>query len=167
MPEKKTDWIAIEGAYRLGVQSLRAIADRHGITEGAIRARAKKAAWVRNSPETKRAIVASAMAGVTQEVTQDVMRNLGIAAAQDIADLERGLRIHRQCLIALEVAAERVAEPREVKVIVEAASAAIASIRNIRGLDESATTKDNDNDDDARAESIAGRLESLIETETA
>lgn len=49
------DWAAIAEAYRAGVLSLREIAVGHGITEGAIRARGKKAGWVR---------------GVTQAVTQ-------------------------------------------------------------------------------------------------
>jgi hypothetical protein len=41
------DWTTIEASYRAGVGSLRAIAGGHGVTEGAIRARAKKAGWVR------------------------------------------------------------------------------------------------------------------------
>ena len=42
----KPDWEAIESAYRAGVLSLR---DKYGVTEGAIRKRAKKFDWVRNS----------------------------------------------------------------------------------------------------------------------
>ena len=37
----KPDWEAIETAYRAGVMSLREIASLHGISEGAIRKRAK------------------------------------------------------------------------------------------------------------------------------
>jgi hypothetical protein len=36
------DWEAIESAYRAGVLSLRDIGDKYGVTEGAIRKRAKK-----------------------------------------------------------------------------------------------------------------------------
>lgn len=43
------DWEAIESAYRAGVLSLRGIGDKYGVTEGAIRKRAKKFDWVRNS----------------------------------------------------------------------------------------------------------------------
>lgn len=43
------DWEAIESAYRAGVLSLRDIGDKYGVTEGAIRKRAKKLGWVRNS----------------------------------------------------------------------------------------------------------------------
>ncbi|RRE78006.1 hypothetical protein EAN97_21040 [Klebsiella pneumoniae] len=35
------DWEAIESAYRAGVLSLRDIGDKYGVTEGAIRKRAK------------------------------------------------------------------------------------------------------------------------------
>lgn len=45
----KPDWEAIESAYRAGVLSLRDIGDKYGVTEGAIRKRAKKFDWVRNS----------------------------------------------------------------------------------------------------------------------
>lgn len=42
------DWEAIESAYRAGVLSLREIGAKYGVTEGAIRKRAKKFEWVRN-----------------------------------------------------------------------------------------------------------------------
>lgn len=42
------DWEAIESAYRAGSLSLRSIADKHGITEGAIRKRAKTNGWLRD-----------------------------------------------------------------------------------------------------------------------
>lgn len=45
----KPDWEAIESAYRAGALSLRDIGDKYGVTEGAIRKRAKKFDWVRNS----------------------------------------------------------------------------------------------------------------------
>jgi len=41
------DWADIEKAYRAGRETLRAIAERNGITEGAIRFRAKKEVWLR------------------------------------------------------------------------------------------------------------------------
>lgn len=44
----KPDWEAIETAYRAGVLSLREIASQHGISEGAIRKRAKRDDWSRD-----------------------------------------------------------------------------------------------------------------------
>lgn len=43
----KPDWEAIETAYRAGVMSLRELGALHGVTEGAIRKKAKKFEWVR------------------------------------------------------------------------------------------------------------------------
>ncbi|HCS1549970.1 TPA: hypothetical protein OQM59_004263 [Shigella flexneri] len=44
----KPDWEAIESAYRAGVLSLRDIGEKYGVTEGAIRKRAKKLDWARS-----------------------------------------------------------------------------------------------------------------------
>lgn len=44
----KPDWEAIETAYRAGLMSLREIASQHGISEGAIRKRAKRDDWSRD-----------------------------------------------------------------------------------------------------------------------
>lgn len=48
------DWDAIERAYRAGGLSNRAIAAEHGITESAIRQRAKKDGWVKGDPHAIR-----------------------------------------------------------------------------------------------------------------
>ncbi|MDH0900723.1 hypothetical protein N5C12_15365 [Comamonas aquatica] len=47
-PAKKADWERIEIDYRAGVKSLREIAGEHGISEGAIRKRAKRDGWPRD-----------------------------------------------------------------------------------------------------------------------
>lgn len=44
----KPDWEAIESAYRAGLMSLREIASQHGISDTAIRKRAKKDGWSRD-----------------------------------------------------------------------------------------------------------------------
>lgn len=46
--KKAVDWEAIERDYRAGIMSLREIADPNGVTEGAIRKRAKRDGWVRD-----------------------------------------------------------------------------------------------------------------------
>jgi transposase-like protein len=47
-PKMKADWEAIEKQYRAGVLSLREIARQHGVTDAAIRKRAKVNAWERD-----------------------------------------------------------------------------------------------------------------------
>lgn len=156
--KKEPDWVAIEGEYRAGVHSLRAIAEKYGITEGAIRKRAKAKGWLRDPGATKRAIVNAHFASTTKVGTQEstqsgthagtqsVLATIEDAAQQDILDMERALRINRHCLLNLEVAAEKSHDPKEIKIIVEATGAAVASIRKIRGLDapNSADVKDID-----------------------
>ena len=48
MADKQPDWEAIHGLYRAGLLSVRAIAERHGISDTAIRSRAKKNGWQRD-----------------------------------------------------------------------------------------------------------------------
>ena len=133
--KKITDWLAIEGEYRAGVDSVNAIAAKYGVSEGAIRARAKKYGWTRAPARTKRAIVSARMAGIAKDVTNDVVRKINEAADENVRDMECGLRINRLCLVNLEAAAEAATEPKEIKIIVDAAAAALDSIRKICELD--------------------------------
>lgn len=48
---KTTNWERIELDYRAGIKALRQIADEHGISEGAIRKRAKRDDWTRDLSE--------------------------------------------------------------------------------------------------------------------
>ena len=49
MAERKpVDWESVERDYSAGLLSLREIGDKHGVTEGAIRKRAKKEEWIRD-----------------------------------------------------------------------------------------------------------------------
>jgi hypothetical protein len=47
-PRTGTDWERVEADYRAGIRTLRVIAEEHGITEGAIRKRAKRDDWTRS-----------------------------------------------------------------------------------------------------------------------
>jgi hypothetical protein len=141
---------AIELDYRAGIKSVNAIAKLHKVPEPTLRRLAKKYAWVRGAADIKRQVVADHFAGVTKGVANDEVRhNQQEAANEDIADMERGLRVHRACLIQLEAAVtgeSGATAPKDIKIITEAAALAIAGIRKIRGLDApiSAEAKDID-----------------------
>lgn len=45
---KSIDWESVEASYRSGSPSVRALAEKHGLTEGAIRKRATKEDWKRD-----------------------------------------------------------------------------------------------------------------------
>lgn len=51
---KAPDWERIEASYRAGSKSLREIAAEHGLSEGAIRKRAKRDEWARDLKEKVR-----------------------------------------------------------------------------------------------------------------
>ena len=54
MTTKQPDWEAIERAYRAGALSIRTIAERNGISDTAIRKRAKASGWNRDLSEQVR-----------------------------------------------------------------------------------------------------------------
>lgn len=162
MAEKNVDWIAVEGAYRAGIDSLRTIGTQHGVSEGMIRKKAKQQGWSRDPAGTKRAIVNAHMAGSTQgntqEGTQCAQQNIAGAAQDDIKDMERGLEVHRLCLERLVACArKKTNQPRDIKIITEAATLAVAGIRKIRGLDT--PTPADAHDIDAAIEAELAQLE--------
>lgn len=138
---KNVDWVSIEGEYRAGVKPVTGIATAHGISHTAINKRAKANGWARDPGATKRQIVEAHFSGGKSSAVSDKVSSLTIetitdAANEDIADMERALRINRHCLLNLEVAAEKAEDPKLLKVIVEATNSAVESIRKIRGLDK-------------------------------
>jgi hypothetical protein len=54
MTTKQPDWEAIERAYRAGALSIRTIAERNGISDTAIRKKAKSSGWARDLSEQVR-----------------------------------------------------------------------------------------------------------------
>ncbi|MGS1028837.1 hypothetical protein [Burkholderia glumae] len=126
----------IELAYKAGTKSVNAIAKTFAVPEATLRRLAKKNGWVRGAPDIKRQIVADHFAGVTKGLANDEVRqSQELAAGADIEDMERGLRLHRRCLIQLEATVVGATDPKVIKTITEATALAITGIRKIRGLD--------------------------------
>lgn len=124
---KPVDWEAVERLYRAGVMSVRAIAAEHGITEGAIRRKARENGWERDlsakvaekvrsdlvreevrkqkrvlSRESEREIVDAAATAVVQIVTnhrQDIGKARATANAL-LAELQAANEPELQALIA-------------------------------------------------------------------
>lgn len=111
VPEKKakTDWESIERDYRAGVLSIREIAKLHGITDGAIRKKAKENGWLRDLTEKVNAKVRSDL--VRSEVrTADAQTERAIVevAAAQVVHVVRDHRtvIKRMHSIALSLLEE-------------------------------------------------------------
>ena len=73
MTTKQPDWEAIERAYRAGALSIRTIAERNGISDTAIRKKAKAAGWARDLSEQVRKEVRNKL--VRGEVRDDQCAN--------------------------------------------------------------------------------------------
>lgn len=70
-PVRRTiDWEAIQMRYRAGTESLRSIGDHFGVTEGAIRQKAKKGEWTRDLQ--KRVQLATEALLISHEATHSV-----------------------------------------------------------------------------------------------
>jgi hypothetical protein len=82
--KKPPDWERIESDYRAGILSLREIAAPSGITEGAIRKRAKRDGWVRDLSE-KIKIKAEHLVR-TEMVRSEVREKGGIVPEREIVE---------------------------------------------------------------------------------
>ena len=69
---KAIDWEAIESDYRAGQLSIRKVASRHGLTEGAIRKKAKTQGWLRDLTDKVKQATKEKL--VRSEGTQDDAR---------------------------------------------------------------------------------------------
>ena len=113
----RTDWEAIEREYRAGQLSLREIARAHGISEGAIRKRAKSAGWGRDLADKVRKQVSERL--VRSDSTQSGTHPQRVRTDREIVEAAslRGLEVvtsHRRDLQQLHglkrVLAGRLAE---------------------------------------------------------
>ncbi len=97
MNRNKTDWETISRHYRAGCRSLRDIGNEYGISEGAIRKRAKKEGWPRDLSEQIKAkatekVRIEAVRGGTQgasersiiEAESDIQSRVALSHRKDI-----------------------------------------------------------------------------------
>lgn len=79
MAKTDLDWEAIEGDYRAGQMSIRAIARAHGCSDGTIRGRAKRDNWARDLSDQVRHAVRSASLRTPPRVKHDGSEDLTAA----------------------------------------------------------------------------------------
>ena len=132
------DWLQIEGEYRANSRALRAIAADHGISEGAIRKKAKKLGWSRDPAGTMRERVKAHFAGAsTQTAPEYAARVLDEIATQTINHLELAERNAVRILQHVDIYLSRPnpIEPKDLKTLNDANAGALDTIRRIRSLD--------------------------------
>lgn len=93
MTTKQPDWEAIERAYRAGSLSIRTIAERQGVSDTAIRKKAKALGWARDLSEQVRKEVRSKL--VRGEVRNDQGANCELDAEIIEEAAEEGARVVR------------------------------------------------------------------------
>lgn len=138
---RNIDWLTIEGAYRAGVMPLREIGAAYGVSEAAIRKKAKQCDWLRDPTGTKREIVKGLIAGITTGGTQQsaqeyATRTIYSEADKDAEYMGDCLGVAVKAVGKLNTMIDSAEEPRDIKIIVEANKSAMETIRRIRGLDE-------------------------------
>ena len=106
------DWERIEADYRAGLMSLREIASAHGITEGAIRKRAKRDGWDRDLQAkiqakadalvARRAVVAEHAKATEREIVEANAERIAQVRGEHRADITRARALALQLLDELE-----------------------------------------------------------------
>lgn len=142
---RNIDWLSIEGAYRAGVMPLREIGDTYGVSEAAIRKKAKLNDWLRDPTGTKREIVKGLIAGITTGSTQQsaqeyAKRTIYTEADKDAEYMGDCLDVAVKAVHKLHAMIDSAEEPKDIKIIVDANKSAMDTIRRIRGLDDASGT---------------------------
>lgn len=97
---KIVDWEAVERDYRTGIKTLRAMAQEHGITHGAINKKAQKEGWERDLSEriALRAAELVSRAAVSAEVSKARV-DTDKAVVEANAEMQKGIILmHRSDL---------------------------------------------------------------------
>ena len=127
MVKAAPDWERIELDYRAGVKTLRQIADENGISEGAVRKRAKRDDWTRDLSERiqdkaeqlVRKEAVRKLVRTESAVTERVLVEVNAQAVADIRlahrnDIHRARRLTNALLQELEKQTEQVPELQEL-----------------------------------------------------
>ena len=127
MVKAAPDWERIELDYRAGIKTLRQIADENGISEGAVRKRAKRDDWTRDLSERiqdkaeqlVRKEAVRKLVRTESAVTERVLVEVNAQAVADIRlahrnDIHRARRLTNALLQELEKQTEQVPELQEL-----------------------------------------------------
>lgn len=100
--ERNINWLDIEAAYRLGVQSLRAIAKDHGVSDTAIRKKAAEFDWERDLTALVRAKADAEVAKslLTEQEIQQARETLETHVVEANAAMQARIRLEHRHDIA-------------------------------------------------------------------
>lgn len=95
---KSIDWESVEASYRSGSPSVRALADKHDLTEGAIRKRATKEGWARDL--TDKVLAATKEKLVRAKVRTESTQRTDAEIVEDESELRAGLVLNHRVDLA-------------------------------------------------------------------
>lgn len=114
---KPVDWERVEADYCAGIKTLREIAAEHGVTEGAVRKRAKAGEWVRDlsrriEAKTAELVRKEAVRSEVRKETSVTEREVIEASAQAIVNVKLG---HRKSIARQRELVERLLHELEAQ----------------------------------------------------
>ena len=132
------DWLAIEGEYRAGKKSVRAIAAEYDVSDKAIRNHAKKYGWERDPAGQQRERVKAHFAGSPQSSPQCGVRTIEAAADRAIALEELALQNAELALrhVHLSLSREELIDAADLKRLSETNKINLDVIRTIFTLND-------------------------------
>lgn len=116
---KNLDWFAIESDYRTGVMSLRALGEKHGLSEGAIRKAARENGWQKDlagnvAASTRNKLVRESAAAKLNMPVKEVAKKTDAEIIDSAAETQKGIvLIHRAEIKRLRNLVTRMAEEME------------------------------------------------------
>jgi len=137
-----TDWLQVELEFRAGIKVLRAIAGDYKITEGAIRARAKRHGWIRDlAPRIearaeellRRRVVRKSLRSVGNNgaEAQIVEANADMMAVATLRHRKDVARARELCQSLVEELTKVTGRPSEIQALIAAVSAASEDAQKI------------------------------------
>jgi hypothetical protein len=148
------DWEAMETEYRAGAKTLRAIAADHGVTEGAIRKRAKAEGWERDlSEKIRRSTNAALVRSEVRKAQKNVLGERELVRAAVVTRVEIGegqrARIHRLTILADKIIArveklkpEAIIDFQDARVAMDVTEKAARTVGQLVALERQAWAMD-------------------------
>lgn len=129
-----------------GVDSVRAIAEKWGISDSYLRKRLKNTEGASSIERLKRREVNS-RAALNATKAEILLRGVEVAARaadEDVRDMVSGVEASREILVKIRSMIPDMDQARDLKVAAETVRATIDTIRKIRGLDNPVDSGDDD-----------------------
>lgn len=145
-PELEKHWPQILAEAMAGVDSVRAIAEKWGISDSYLRKRLKNTEGASSIERLKRREVNS-RAALNATKAEILLRGVEVAARaadEDVRDMVSGVEASREILIKIRSMIPDMDQARDLKVAAETVRATIDTIRKIRGLDNPVDSGDDD-----------------------